>query len=192
MRMTYTTLSLDEVTAEHAAIARDAATTFGGLDDRQLNWRPDDARWSVAQCFDHLLATNAAMFRSIDAALDPARPRTVWQRLPVLPGLFGSMLIRSQAPGATRKYTAPKPATPSTSAIDGRIVQRFVAQQDEAAARVRALAGRDAARVVMISPFASFVVYSVLDGCRLIVTHQRRHFEQARRVMQEPGFPAGG
>jgi hypothetical protein len=29
----------------------------------------------------------------------------------------------------------------------------------------------------------------VLDGCRLIVTHERRHFEQARRVTREPRFP---
>ena len=34
----------------------------------------------------------------------------------------------------------------------------------------------------MVSPFVSFITYSVLDGCRLIVTHERRHFEQARRV----------
>jgi hypothetical protein len=30
----------------------------------------------------------------------------------------------------------------------------------------------------------------VLDGCRLMVAHDRRHMEQARRVMQMPGFPA--
>jgi hypothetical protein len=41
----------------------------------------------------------------------------------------------------------------------------------------------------MVSPFVAFITYSVLDGCRLIVTHERRHFEQARRVTQEPGFP---
>jgi hypothetical protein len=34
------------------------------------------------------------------------------------------------------------------------------------------------------------LTYSVLDGCRLIVTHERRHFEQARRVTQASGFPS--
>ena len=55
---------------------------------------------------------------------------------------------------------------------------------------MRALAGRDVARIIMVSPFVSFITYSVLDGCRLIVTHERRHFEQARRVTQAPGFPS--
>ena len=100
------------------------------------------------------------------------------------------MLIASQAPEATRKFTAPPRAEPSSSAIDARIVERFVASQQEAAARVRALDGRDAARTIMMSPFARFITYSVLDGCRIIVAHERRHFEQARRVTQTPGFPA--
>jgi hypothetical protein len=46
------------------------------------------------------------------------------------------------------------------------------------------------ARIIMVSPFVSFITYSVLDGCRLIVTHERRHLEQARRVTQAPEFPS--
>lgn len=190
MTMDYTTLSLAEVEAELDAIARDTQSVFGRLDERQLNWRPTAARWSVAQCFDHLLSANREMFQAFDAAMDRAHPRTMWQRLPVLPGVFGKMLIRSQMPAAKRKFTAHRKVTPASSAIDPRIIERFVAHQHEAAARVRALEGRDIARIIMVSPFIAFITYSVLDGCRIIVTHERRHFEQARRVTQEPGFPS--
>ena len=186
----YTTLSLADVATELDAIAREAQSVFGGLDEQQLNWRPDTTRWSVAQCLDHLLNANREMFRTLDTAMDGAWPRAVWQRLPVLPALFGKMLIKSQMPDAKRKFTAPRNAEPSSSAIDPRIIEQFVAHQREAAARVRALDGRDVARIVMVSPFVSFIAYSVLDGCRLMVTHERRHFEQARRVTQAPGFPA--
>ena len=189
MTTDYTTLSLADVTAELAAIAREAQSVFGPLTEQQLNWRPDAARWSIAQCFDHLLKANREMFKSIDDAIDGARAPTVWQRLPVLPRVFGAMLIRSQRPDATRKFTAPRRAEPSSSTIDPQIVARFVACQHEAAARVRALDGRGVDRIVMVSPFVRFITYTVLDGCRLIVTHERRHFEQARRVIQEPAFP---
>jgi hypothetical protein len=37
----YTTLALAQVKAGLEAIATDAQATFGGLDARQLNWRPD-------------------------------------------------------------------------------------------------------------------------------------------------------
>jgi DinB family protein len=189
MTTNYTTLSLADVRTELDAIARDTESVFGRLDERQLNWRPDAARWSVAQCFDHLLSANREMFQAVDAAMDASRPRTVWQRLPVMPRLLGRLMIRSQTPEVKRKFTAPRKAEPASSAIDARIIERFVAHQREAAARVRALDGHDVARLIMVSPFAAFITYSVLDGCRLIVTHERRHFEQARRVTEEPGFP---
>jgi hypothetical protein len=186
--MDYTKLSLAEVEGEFPAIARDTQSVFGALDEQQLNWRPDATRWSVAQCFDHLLNANREMFQAIDAAMDGSHPPTVWQRLPILPRVFGSLLINSVTPEAKRKLQAPRKAVPSSSAIDGRIIDRFIAYQPEAAARVRSLDGREPARVIMVSPFASFITYSVLDGCRIIAAHQRRHFEQARRVTQEPGF----
>jgi hypothetical protein len=190
MTTDYPTLSLADLVTELQAIARDTQSVFGHLDERQLNWRPDSASWSIAQCFDHLLNANREMFQAIDAATDSARPRTVWQRVPVLPGVFGRMIIRSQMPEAKRKFTAPRKAAPASSALDPRIVERFVGHQHEAAARVRALEGRDVARIIMVSPFVAFITYSVLDGCRLLVTHERRHFEQARRVTQAPGFPS--
>jgi len=185
----YTTLSLADMGTELDAIARETQSRFGTLDERQLNWRPAAASWSVAQCFDHLLNANRAMFEALAAAIDDARPRTVWQRLPVLPGVLGRIMIRSQMPEAKRKFTAPGKAEPASSAIDARIIERFVAHQREAAARVRTLEERDASRI-MVSPFVAVITYSVLDGCRLLVTHERRHFEQARRVTEEPDFPA--
>lgn len=188
--MDFTTLSPADMGAELDAIARDTRSVFGLLDEQQLNWRPDASRWSVAQCFDHLMNANREMLQAAAAALAGSRPPTLWQRLPVLPGVFGRMLIKSQMPDATRKFTAPLKAHPASSAIDARIIERFIAQQYEAAARVRSLDERAAARIIMVSPFASFITYSVLDGWRVIVTHERRHFEQARRVTQETGFPA--
>ena len=189
--MDYATLSLAEVRTGLADVARDVEHAFGALNARQLNWRPDAARWSVGQCLEHLLTTNRLMFSRADDALNPAHPRTVWQRLPGLPAMFGKLLVRSQAPQATRKYKAPTPARPSTSDIAADIVQRFVAQHREAVGRVAALDEARAARAIMTSPFAGVITYSVLDGWRLIVAHDRRHVEQARRVTQAPEFPRG-
>ena len=189
--MDYTTLSLAEVTAEVRAVARDAEAAFGGLDERQLNWKPDATRWSVAQCFEHLLASNRLMLEHADDARHHP-PRTVWQRVPLLPGLWGRVLVRSLAPGATRKFTAAPQATPTASDIPSDVVERFVDQHRALAEWTQALDERDAARVVMISPFVRVVTYSVLDGCRLIVAHDRRHVEQARRVTTSPGFPRAG
>ena len=186
--MDYTTAPLAQVQAGFDAVAADTLSTFGSLDARQLNWRPDATRWSVAQCFEHLLVSNRLMVDAARGALD-GKPRTVWQRLPVLPGVFGRMLIRSQAPQSTRKFTASPLATPAASDIAPDILQRFVAQNNELVRWLRGIDEARAASVVMTSPFVSFIVYSALDGARLVLAHDHRHIEQARRVTQAPGFP---
>jgi hypothetical protein len=129
------------------------------------------------------------MVQAAEDALNDAAPRTLWQRLPVLPGVLGRMMVRSQAPGAGGKFTAPSKARPAPSDIGADIIQRFVEQHRSAVARVQALDERNAARVIMTSPFIRVVTYSVLDGWRLVFAHDRRHFEQARGVTLLPGFP---
>jgi len=187
--MDYATLSLADVKSGLEEINREAQATFGGFDAQQLNWRSDAARWSVAQCFDHLLTANQLMLQAAEVALTDAAPRTVWQRLPVLPRICGRMLVRSLAPSSTRKFTAPSKAQPATSEIGADIIQRFVEQHRHAATLVQALDEREAARAIMTSPFIRVVTYSVLDSWRLMFAHDRRHIEQARGVTQSPGFP---
>lgn len=182
--MDYTKLSLSEVAAALDEIADAAMETFGRLDARQLNWRPDVAQWSVAQCFEHLVTANDLMSKAARTALDEGAPRSVWQRLPGWAAMLGPMMVRSQAPGGTRKYKAPSRARPAASEIDAGIVQRFADQQRETARWVRALDHEKARRTVRASPFLKIITYSVPDGFRLMVAHDHRHFEQARRVMQ--------
>ena len=49
---------IDTVIRDAKQIAADVRASFGGLSAAQLNWKPSAERWSIAQCFDHLLAVN--------------------------------------------------------------------------------------------------------------------------------------
>jgi len=187
--MDYTHLSLVDIGRELEQIARDAQETFGRLDVQQLNWKPDATRWSVAQCLEHLMTANRLMLRGAADALTPSRPKTLWQRLPFLPAVLGPMMVRSQAPENTRRFTAPAAARPATSDVAGDIVQHFIEQHRDAAGQVALLDEGVAGETIMASPFVRVITYSVLDGWRLLVAHDRRHLAQAHRVMDAPGFP---
>lgn len=186
--MDYTRLSLRDVSAGLEEIARDAESTFGALSAAQLNWKPDASRWSVGQCFEHLLMANQLMQRQADAALADGAPRTIWQRLPGWPRLLGRLMVSSQSPAARGKFKTSPIATPAASDVAPDIIHRFAAQQRDLARRVAALDDARAARVIMTSPFVNVVTYSLLDAYRLVVAHDRRHFEQARRVTETAGF----
>jgi hypothetical protein len=92
-------------------------------------------------------------------------------------------MILTHSPDATRKFTAERRARPALSGIAADAIPRFINQHRHADAAVQRLDESNAARTIMTSPFVRFITYSVLDGWRLVIAHDRRHFEQARRVM---------
>ena len=63
------------------------------------------------------------------------------------------------------------------------------AQQRETAAWAGTLDAHDAAQRIMISAFIRIVTYSILDGLRLWVARDHRHFQQARRVLLSSDSP---
>src|SRR5919106_2007993 len=109
-------------------VASEAKSVFGNLSVAQLNWKPSSDRWSVGQCFAHLISSNQGYFPVIENVLAGKKP-TFWESLPVLPGLMGKILIKSLDPASTRKVKAPKKFQPAQSDISGSVINDFVAQQ---------------------------------------------------------------
>ena len=177
----------DVITAANN-VASEAKSVFGNLSVTQLNWKPSSDRWSVAQCFDHLITSNKAYFPVVENVL-AGKKRTFWESMPLLPKLAGKMLIKSLDPASTRKIRAPKKFQPSQSNISGSIIDDFVAQQAQVVEKMKASEHLHLERIVITSPVAAVVTYSLMDAYRIIVVHERRHFQQARRVIEENAFP---
>lgn len=169
-------------------VAKEAKSVFGNLSAAQLNWKPSSDRWSVAQCFEHLITSNAGYFPVVDSVL-AGKKRTFWESMPVLPGLAGKMLIKALDPASTRKVKAPKKFQPAQSDIPASVIDDFVAQQAQVVEKMKATEHLDLESTVITSPVASVVTYSLMDAYRIIVVHERRHFQQAKRVMEESAFP---
>src|SRR5688572_21284682 len=180
---------LESLVNQADAIANDAQKVFGGLTKEQLNWKPGAERWSVAQCFDHLITTNSGYLPVIDDVLQGRKKSSIWQKLPFFPGLWGKLLIKSLDPAQTRKMKAPKKFQPAQSDVSSSIIHDFVNQQRELIERFKATANLDLERIVITSPAANLVTYSLMDAYRIIVVNERRHFQQAQRVTEESEFP---
>jgi len=188
--MEYTTLSMAEVRDELDAIARDAHSVFGHLDERQLKWRPDAPSWSVAQCFDHLIVSErpfVPIFEEIQAGRRHPRLR---ERIPVLPRLFGALLINTLRPDSGRRVRARAAFLPSQSDLPPGVVATFLEQQRRLRDLMAAFRGRDADGIIVTSPVLGLITYSLMDACRIVVAHEQNHVMQATRVAAAAGFPA--
>src|SRR5215813_2979452 len=167
-------------------VAIEARTTFGRLTPAQLNWKPSAERWSVAQCFDHLLTSNRGYFPIIDGVL-AGKKQTFWQSMPVLPGFMGKLLIKSLDPVKGRNLKAPKKFEPAQSDISSSVIDDFAVQQATIVEKMKATEHLDLERIIINSPVTAVVTYSLMDAYRVIVVHEARHFQQARRVTEESG-----
>src|SRR4030095_9890132 len=122
-------LSLAEVLDEADAIAADATTLFGHLNAQQINWKPSANHWSVTQCLEHLITINREYYPQFDKIIKREKKTTLCQSMPVLPSLFGRMMVKALSPNFNQQLKAPEIARPSTSAIDPQIVNLFVEHQ---------------------------------------------------------------
>jgi hypothetical protein len=174
---------------EAKSIAEDAGRSFGSLSTEQLNWRPGANEWSVAQCLDHLVVINSGYFPVL-ARIEGGQFRPSFkERLPLVPRLFGSLVLKAVRPETQFKSKADPRFGPCTSGIDSGIVTRFIAHQREIIEHMERTAHLDLSRLIITSPVLGFVTYSLLDAYRIIVAHERRHLAQAKRVMNAEGFP---
>ena len=175
---------------ELRAVTEDARSVFGGLSAAQLNWKPSPERWSVGQCFDHLIATNRTFFADMERVASGEHKTSLWGRVSPLSGFFGGFIVKALDPAKGQKIKAPRAFLPTSSDVDADVISKFRRNLSEVAARMRATEGVDLRRTVVTSPAMALVTYSLFDVYRIFVAHARKHFEQARRVTEAEGFPA--
>jgi DinB superfamily len=180
---------LSTLLAEAAAVGDEFVRRFGGLSEAQLNWQPNPEEWSIGYCVEHVITANRSYFAPIEQILAGARAQTFWERVPLLPGLFGPLLIRTLAPGANGHVQAPKVFLPSTTAVPGDVMARFTMQQRELLDVMERCRALDVSSIVITSPAAWFVTYSLLDAFRIIVVHLQHHLHQTSKLLALPEFP---
>lgn len=171
-------------------ITREAQDVFGALTAPQLHWKPAPERWSVAECLGHLIVANRLYFPELEALASDRYRHSLWQRISPFTGFWGPMLIKSLDPSNRRKTRTMAKMQPVVDGDDPDVMNRFVAHQVELAALVRRLPpNTDLDAVTLGSPLTGLITYSLRDCLEVIVMHEKRHVEQARQVMDVPGFP---
>lgn len=179
---------LSELIAGVESNSAEAQAKFGALNKEQLNWKPSAESWSVGQCLDHLIKGDEGLLEKIEPIIEGRHKTTLAERLPFLPKFFGSFLLKAVAPENPKKMKNPAVLDPAKSDIEADVVEKYLEVQKKATAAMQN-SHIDLEKTVMTSPVASFITYSVMDGYRVIVTHDKRHLLQAERVTQLEGFP---
>lgn len=181
---------IENVVSDLRQVADDARSTFGSLSATQLNCKPSPKSWSVAQCFDHLITTHSLYFPEFKRLASGDVTMSFWEKASPLSGFFGRFLIKGLDPKNLKPMKTTARAFPSASEIGGDIIERFSDHQKQVIVHLQKLpTDIDPAKTIITSPLLGIVTYSLDDCFTVLVVHCQRHFNQAKRVIENEGFP---
>jgi hypothetical protein len=173
------------------ALPSQMRAAFGKLSVDQLNWKPSAETWSIGECIDHLITTNRTYFAQLEAIARGDKYVSFWEKLPLFHGMWGRMLIKATTAEVAKKGNSPAAFKPTRSTVPATIVEEFCSQQADLIAKVKKTDQVDHETMIISSPAASFITYSLHDGLVIVFQHEERHFRQALAVMARPEFPKG-
>jgi len=180
---------LTEVLSKIEAISKKAKAEFEPLNATQLNWKPHPAKWSIGQCLDHLIATNRSYYPQLKVVASGEKRSTFWEKMPLLPGVFGKMLLKTVAPRNAKPVKTFAVFEPTSSDIASDIVQQFMTHQKEWGQLLRQTDQADHQQTILTSPVSRIMTYTLHDCITMLAMHEERHFNQAKRVMTQSTFP---
>lgn len=175
---------------EMEKVAEDARATFGEMSGDQLNWKPGEKSWSIAQCLDHIIRSNTEFYPEFEKLASGTRKNSFWENYSPFTGWGGRFLIKAVSEDS-KKARAPSKAIVPPSDIGADIVERFCSHIEEVNRKIESVADADRKKTVVTSPFLSVFTYSLDDAYSVLVEHSKRHIRQAKRVMDGEGFPQG-
>ncbi len=179
---------IDSIVTELKKASEDVSESFGALSVDQLNWKPAEKSWSIAQCLDHLILTNREFYPEFDKLAGGDRRNTFWQNYSPFTGFFGRFLVKAVTEDS-KKAKAPSKKIVPPSDLPADIVDQFEKNIAEVREKVISIAAADRQKVVVSSPFLAVMTYKLEDAYSVLVEHTKRHIRQAKRVMQADGFP---
>src|SRR6187549_957351 len=98
-------------------ISHEATEKFSGLSESQLNWKPEPAKWSIAQCLDHLIVSNKTYYPSFEKLISHSYRLSFLQKLNPFKKMLGPIMVRTMGKGSKRAFKAPKIFEPASSNI---------------------------------------------------------------------------
>lgn len=156
---------------------------FSALSTQNLNWKPNPETWSIGQIVDHLITTNQQYHPIFEQLLQGTYPTRFYERIPLLPMLFGKLILSSVQPDNKRKTPTVPVFEPATSEIPADILATFESEQAILSEYIDKLASKPLDQMIITSPASRVAVYSTNTAIDIIVSHEERHLLQAQRLL---------
>lgn len=168
-------------------ITRDIGYYCENLSEEQLNWKPNNSKWSIAQCLDHLIRTNTS-FIPIFKTCEKDSYKLPYRWIPWLPQKIGAKILAEMAPGGKPMFS-PRSWRASKTDYSKSIFDDFITHQQSLTESVKCLINQNTKTKIIASPVFQMIHYNLHDVLYMIIYHEKRHLEQIKRLLNHMDFP---
>ncbi|RQO32239.1 hypothetical protein DBR32_01115 [Taibaiella sp. KBW10] len=159
------------------------ANVLASQTEQSLNWRPDKDSWSTLECLQHLNLYGNFYLPEIDKRIRQSR-----HRQPVATfksGVLGNYFAQSMLPKEKlNKMKTFKNMNPINSALDKKIIEVFIAQQQQILNLLEAAGHINIIKTKTSISISSMITLRLGDTFRFFINHNIRHFQQIARIEQ--------
>ena len=185
---------LASLLVQFESVSADAKSLTKRLNDSQLLWKPGASKWSVAECFAHLIAVESLDLPDLRQAIADGRENGVTGTGPFRYGIVSGWFLRSLEPPVKRsKSSAPGAYVPGQVTDPRATIAKFFEIQAELRDLIRSSDGLHLARVKTRLPALPAIRMSIGRRFQTLAAHDRRHLWQAHQVVNllEPRAASG-
>ncbi len=176
---------LQNLTDRTKAIIIKVNKDFKVLSSELYNWKPDQEKWSILECLEHLNIFGNFYLKEIERTINNAESSS--QNDEFKSGIFGnwvaeSMLIKN---GKIKPMKTAKSKNPSFSQLPDNVIERFLDQQDIILKLIEKSKSLNLTRLKVSTDITKWIKMRLGDILRFIVYHNERHVLQAEKVLNE-------
>ena len=182
-------LYLDGLYRDIEEVLHASEALFASLTPQQLTWKPGRKKWSIFECFDHLLTTNELYMERLREALERGRVTSAEAISPFKPSLFGRWFIDALRPESKFRTKTFRIFKPQSAKGDLKVTTGFLEQQKALLRLVKQADQCDLNHVKLSSPANRLIKFSIGEALTLTVVHNQRHLLQAQNIQLLAGFP---
>lgn len=153
---------------------------FMQLSDESLQLRPSNGGWTILECVEHLNQYGRYYIPEMNAAIDRYR---VSESEYFTPGWIGNYFAQSMLPTSNRKMKAMKAYNPKGKLLGREVLEELLHQQGELKKILDKCEHSNVTAIKCSISLTSFLKLRLGDTLRVVVYHNERHLQQAKRVV---------
>ena len=170
-------LALDEISQE-------VKESFKELDKETILRKPDNKNWSIAENLEHLMKVNSSYFPIFQKLKAGTFHGAFISRIGFFSKLFGNMIYKSVSDGGKKRVKTLTLWEPKIKDENSEIVEKFLSHQEKLKGWIKEMEKFINKEEIIHSPANSLIVYSLPKALDIIVAHEKRHLDQARRNLK--------